>query len=64
MINKVYHKKMMPERWEAAEHWYKNAGVAAQFVINDEAHHEIKNEMTNGFHLFGGWINLANSLNN
>lgn len=54
MINKVYHKKMMPERWEAAEHWYKNAGVAAQFVINDEAHHEIKNEMTNGFHLFGG----------
>jgi hypothetical protein len=45
LIKKVLHEKMMPERWEAAKHWYKKAGITAQFVIYDETCHEVKDEI-------------------
>jgi hypothetical protein len=45
LIKKVLHEKMMPERWEAAKHWYKKAGMAAQFVIYEETYHEVKDEI-------------------
>ena len=45
LVKKILHEKMMPERWEAAKHWNKKAGISAQFVVYNYTYHEVRNEI-------------------